>query len=115
MYGITGFWYFFFLAYSFGIETINTFIHSVVPTKTIPNSRPKWAKCIAVFRPKPRKNPARWAANNYMVYIREYLPGLKRDENLATSSLSKQVAQLVSPILVWVLVCYRLRAVTACK
>ena len=33
---------FLFLSYSFGIETINTFIHSVVPAKTIPNSRPKW-------------------------------------------------------------------------
>ena len=25
---------------------------SVVPSKTIPDSRPKWAKCIPVFRPK---------------------------------------------------------------
>ena len=33
---------FLFLSYSFGTETINTFIHSVVPAKTIPNSRPKW-------------------------------------------------------------------------
>ena len=40
---------FLFLAYSFGIETINTFIHSVVPSKTIPDSRPKWAKCIPPF------------------------------------------------------------------
>ena len=51
---------FLFLAYSFGIETINTFIHSVVPSKTIPDSRPKWAKCIPVFRPKRRKNPTLW-------------------------------------------------------
>ena len=29
------------LSYSFGIETINTFIHSVAPSKTIPDSRPK--------------------------------------------------------------------------
>ena len=27
-----------FLSYSFGMETINTFIHSVVPSKTIPDS-----------------------------------------------------------------------------
>ena len=54
---------FLFLSYSFGIETINTFIHSVVPSKTIPDSRPKWAKCIRpVFRPKRRKNPTRWCA-----------------------------------------------------
>ena len=31
---------FLFLSYSFGIETINTFIHSVVPSKTIPDVRP---------------------------------------------------------------------------
>ena len=48
---------FLFLSYSFGIETINTFIPSVVPSKTIPVSRPKWAKCIPVCRPKRRKNP----------------------------------------------------------
>ena len=51
---------FLFLSYSFGIETINTFIHSVVPSKTIPDSRPKWAKCIPVFRPKRRQNHTRW-------------------------------------------------------
>ena len=28
----------------------------VVPSKTIPDSRQKWAKCIAVFRPKRPKN-----------------------------------------------------------
>ena len=33
---------FLFLSYSIGIETINTF-------QTIPDSRPKWAKCIPVF------------------------------------------------------------------
>ena len=32
----------------------------VVPSKTIPDSRPKWAKCTPVFRPKRRKNPTRW-------------------------------------------------------
>ena len=51
---------FLFLAYSFGVETINTFILSVVPSKTIPDSRPKRAKCIPVFRPKQRKNSIRW-------------------------------------------------------
>ena len=49
-----------FLAYSFGIKTINTFILSVVPSKTIPDSTPKWAKCIPVFRAKRRKNLTRW-------------------------------------------------------
>ena len=40
---------FLFLAYSFGVETINTFILSVVPSKTTPDSRPKWAKRIPPF------------------------------------------------------------------
>ena len=38
-------------------------IHSyspVVPSKTIPYSRPKWAKCSLVFRPKRTKNPTLW-------------------------------------------------------
>ena len=43
---------------------------SVVPSKTIPDSRPKWAKCIPVFRPKRRKNPTRWGGT-YVAYIRE--------------------------------------------
>ena len=52
---------FLFVSYSFGTETVNTFIHSVVPaTQITPDSRPKWAKCIPVFRPKRRKNPTRW-------------------------------------------------------
>ena len=51
---------FLFLSYSFGNETLNTFTHSVVPSKTIPDSRPKTAKCIPIFRPKRHKNPTRW-------------------------------------------------------
>ena len=49
-----------FLSDSFEIATINTFIHSVVSSNTIPDSRPYFAKCIPVFRPKRRKNPTRW-------------------------------------------------------
>ena len=36
----------FFLSFSFRSYT------PVVPSKTIPDSRPKWAKCIPVFEPK---------------------------------------------------------------
>ena len=66
-----------FLSYSFGIETINTFIHSVVLSKTIPDSRPKWAKCIPVFRPKRRKNLTRWGGtylyiHTYFIYLESY-------------------------------------------
>ena len=59
-----------FLSYSFGIETINTFIHSVVLSKTIPDSRTKWAKRIPIFRPKRRENPTRWGGT--------YLYGLNK-------------------------------------
>ena len=50
----------FFLSYSFGIETINTFIHFRSSLENHTDSRPKWANCIPVFRPKRGKNPARW-------------------------------------------------------
>ena len=42
------------------------FIHSVVPSKTIPDSRPKWAKCIPVFRPKRHKNLTQWGGTYYL-------------------------------------------------
>ena len=61
---------FLFLSYSFGIETINTFIPSVVPSKTIPDSRPKRAKCVPVVRPKRGKNPTRWGGTCYIAYTR---------------------------------------------
>ena len=53
---------FLFLSYSSGIKTINKlYTNPVVPSKTTPDSRPKWAKCIRpVLRPKRRKNPTRW-------------------------------------------------------
>ena len=70
---------FLFLAYSFGIETINTFIHSVVPSKTIPYSRPKWTKCIPAFSDQNgAKSLPDGAAPIYMAYIREYPPGIQQ-------------------------------------
>ena len=48
------------LSYSFEMETINFSYIPVVPSKIIPNSRLKWAKCRPVFRSKRRKNPTRW-------------------------------------------------------
>ena len=41
----------------------------VVPAKTIPDSRPKWAK---YFQTKNAQNPTLWAVHTYMAYIREY-------------------------------------------
>ena len=49
---------FLFLCHSFGFETINTLIHSVVPSKTIP-----------VFRPKRHKNFTRWGGTYLHNYI----------------------------------------------
>ena len=52
---------FLFLSFSFGIEMINTFIHSVVPSKTIP-----------AFRPKRPKTLPDGTAHTHMAYIREH-------------------------------------------
>ena len=62
---------FFFLSYSFGMEAIDFSYILVVPSKTIPDSRLKWAECIPVFRPKRRKNTTRWAGT--------YLYGIPRN------------------------------------
>ena len=67
---------FLFLSYSFGIEAMNTFIHSVVPYKTISDSRLKWAKCLPVFRPNSAKTLPDGAAHSHMAYIWEYSPGV---------------------------------------
>ena len=67
---------FLFLSYSFGIETINTFILSCSSPKTIPDSRPKWAKFIPVFRQKRRKNPTRWGVTYLYSFYKGVLPGI---------------------------------------
>ena len=66
---------FLFLSYS-GIKTISTFIHSVVPLKTILDSRPQWAKCTPVFRPKRRKNPTRWGGTYIYGLYKGVPPGM---------------------------------------
>ena len=58
---------FLFFSCTFEIETVNTFIHSVVPSKTIPDSRPKWALPDG-------------AAHTSMVYIKKYPPPLGSDQ-----------------------------------
>ena len=48
---------------------------TVVPSKTILDSRLKWAKWIPVFRPKRRKNPTRWGGTYlYGLYKRVVPP-----------------------------------------
>ena len=73
---------FLFLSHSFAIETINTFIYSVVPSKTIPDSSPKGAKCIPVFRPKRLKTPTPWGSTYLHKYTHKCL------ESYTISSLS---------------------------
>ena len=69
---------FLFLSNSFGIETINTFTHSLVPSKTIPDSRPKWARSIPVSRPiNVAKNPTRWGDTYLYGLYKGVAPGQK--------------------------------------
>ena len=49
---------------------INAVIHYIVPLKTIPDSRSKWAKFIPIFRPKWCKNLPDEVAHTYMAYIK---------------------------------------------
>ena len=77
--------YFSFFPYSFGMETINTFIHSVVSSKTIPDSRPNGQSAYpfsdqhgqSVY-PFSDQNSAKTlpdgAVHTYIAYIREYPP-----------------------------------------
>ena len=59
----------------------------VVPLKTIPDSRPEWAKSITVFRPKGRKNPTLRGTHTYMAYIGQY-PRVQKGGLRATSKLN---------------------------
>ena len=43
------------VSYSFGTNRQKCSYTTVAPSKTIPDSRPKWTKSITVFRPKQRK------------------------------------------------------------
>ena len=65
---------FLFLFYSFGIETINTFIHFRSCSKTIPDPSPKWVKSLPVFRAKRRKNPTIWGSTYLYGLLRESPP-----------------------------------------
>ena len=55
-----------FLSYSIETEMTSTSIHYWVPSKTIPKSRPKWAKSTPVFRPKPGKNHVPFGGSTYL-------------------------------------------------
>ena len=77
---------FLFLSNSFGLGTINTFIRSVVPSKTIPDSRPKWAKCVHVFRPKRPQNPT-LKGGTYLYGLNKGVPPRARGDYATLSSM----------------------------
>ena len=70
---------FLFLSYSFEMEAIDFSYIPVVPSKTIPDSRLKWAKCIQVFRAKQRKNPTRWGGTYLFGSYKGVPPGNRRN------------------------------------
>ena len=64
----------------------------VIPSKTIPaDSRPKWAKCIPVFRRKRRKNPTRWGST-YLYSLHKGVP--LSPESLSLSIESKYISNV---------------------
>ena len=65
---------FLFLSYLFGIERINTFIHSHSSLENHTRFQTKTDKVyIPVFRPKQRKNTVLWGDTYlYSLYIRDY-------------------------------------------
>ena len=81
---------FLFLSYSFEIEAINTFIHSVVSSKTIPDSRPK-----------RRKVPTRRDVT-YLYDLYEGVPPPGQE-------ISSKIWILNSPIIVFKKKCHKLR------
>ena len=65
-----------------------------VPWKTIPDSRPKCAKFIPVFRPKQRKNHTLWGGTYLCGLYKEYPPGLARTNNV----LQELIACIYTPV-----------------
>ena len=66
-----------FLFYSFGIETINTFIHSRSSLENYTRFQTKMGKVQTRFQTKTaQKTLPDGAAHTYIAYVREYPPGL---------------------------------------
>ena len=80
-----------FISYSFGIETINTFIHSCSSLENHNRFQTKTGKVLHVFRPKRRRHPTRWGAHTYIAYIREYPPGRKTDPIVHLKKFNRQL------------------------
>ena len=85
---------FFFLTYSFGTETINTFIHSRSSLKNHTRFQTKMGKMYTRFQTKTAQKLTRWAALTYKTFIREYLRG-------STTQQLDQLDQLFSSMSVF--------------
>ena len=74
---------FLFLSYSFGIETINTFIHSRSSLENHTRFQTKMGKVYTRFQTntaqKPHPITIDGAAHTCIAYIREYHPGIFLD------------------------------------
>ena len=60
------------LSYSFGIETVNTFIHSRNSLENHTRFQTKMSKVYTRFQIKTEKTLPDGEAHTYMAYIREY-------------------------------------------
>ena len=68
---------FLFLSYSFGIETIKTFIHSRSSLENHTQFQSKMGKIYTLFVPKRRKYPTRWGGT-YLYSLYKGVPCLGR-------------------------------------
>jgi len=86
---------FLFLSYSFGIKTmikISSYT-PVDPSKTIPDSRPKWAKSIPVFRAKRRKHPTHWGDTYLYGLYKGIPPGMLQNKDSETVFVGRAGAE----------------------
>ena len=84
---------FLFLSHSFGIETINTFIHSVVPPKPFPIPDQNGQSLYPFSDKNGAKTLPDGASHTYIAYIREYFPGFEFD--LVHSSINNTGGELL--------------------
>ena len=72
----------------------------VVPSKSTPDSRPKWARCIPVFRPKRCKNPTRWGGTClYSLYKGVPPPGKHSFVRKAYCTITNEIGFLLARII----------------
>ena len=77
---------FLFLSYSFGIETINTLIHSRSSPANHTRFQAKMGKVYTRFQTKTAQKPNPMAVHTYKAYIREYPPPPGRADQRLTRS-----------------------------